>query len=89
MLFWIFLALSLSDPNIASHTGKSAIVSSRPHEVIEAVMEKPGDPEKAVEAEYRALKGRGTREALELFIRRHADHPLAEQAREDIRRLGK
>ncbi|MGQ3279143.1 MAG: hypothetical protein ACT6WE_21715, partial [Shinella sp.] len=67
----------------------SEIVSSRPDKVIEAVMEKPGDPEKAIEAEYQALKSRGTRKALELFIRRHADHPLAEQAREDIRRLGK
>lgn len=87
MLFGIFLALSFSGLNVASHAGKSAIVSSRPGKVIEAVMEKPGDPEKAIEAEYRALKSRGTREALELFIRRHADHPLAERAREDIRRL--
>lgn len=52
-------------------------------------METPGDPEKAIESEYRSLKSQGTREALELFIARHPDHPLAETAREDIRRLGK
>ena len=49
----------------------------------------PTDPEIVVEAEYRNFKAKGTREALELFIARHPDHPLADQAREDIRRLGK
>ena len=28
-------------------------------------------------------------EALELFIARHPDHPLADRAREDIKALGK
>jgi hypothetical protein len=49
----------------------------------------PTDPEIVVEAEYKSFKAKGTREALELFIARHPDHPLAEKAREDIRRLGK
>ena len=47
------------------------------------------DPEIALEAEYRNFKAEGTREALELFIARHPDHPLADKAREDLRRLGK
>ncbi|WP_313526917.1 hypothetical protein [Shinella sp.] len=49
----------------------------------------PTDPEIVVEAEYNSLKAEGTREALELFIARHPDHPLAEKARDDIRRLYK
>ncbi|AOF90087.1 hypothetical protein BSY16_1111 [Sinorhizobium sp. RAC02] len=49
----------------------------------------PTDPEIVIEAEYKNFKAKGTREALELFIARHPDHPLAEQAREDIRHLGK
>ncbi|MCJ8051871.1 hypothetical protein GB928_003185 [Shinella curvata] len=50
-------------------------------------MQKPGDPEEAVKSEYEALKGRGTREALELFIARHPDHPLAAKAKEELQRL--
>jgi len=53
------------------------------------VMIPPTDPEIVVEAEYNSLKAEGTREALELFIARHPDHPLAEKARDDIRRLYK
>ena len=53
------------------------------------IMARPSDPEKAVQAEYENLKSKGTREALELFIARHPEHPLAEQARDDIERLGK
>lgn len=49
----------------------------------------PTDPEVVIEAEYKDFKAKGTREALELFIARHPDHPLAEKAREDIKRLGK
>lgn len=52
-------------------------------------MIRPTDPEVVVEAEYKDFKAKGTREALELFIARHPDHPLAEKAREDIKRLGK
>lgn len=52
------------------------------------VMILPTDPEIVVAAEYKNFKAKGTREALELFIARHPDHPLAEKAREDIRRLG-
>jgi len=50
-------------------------------------MQKPGDPQKIIESEYERLKNRGTREGLELFIARHPDDPLAEKAREEIRRL--
>ena len=53
------------------------------------IMARPSDPEKAVQAEYENLKSKGTREALELFIARHPDHPLADRARDDIKALGK
>lgn len=53
------------------------------------IMARPSDPEKAVQAEYENLKSKGTREALELFIARHPDHPLADRARAEIKGLGK
>ncbi len=53
------------------------------------IMARPSDPEKAVRAEYENLKSKGTREALELFIARHPEHPLADQARDDLKSLGK
>lgn len=53
------------------------------------IMARPSDPEKAVQAEYENLKSKGTREALELFIARHPDHPLTDRARAEIKGLGK
>lgn len=53
------------------------------------IMARPSDPEKAVQAEYENLKSKGTREALELFIARHPDHPLADRAREEIKGLAR
>ncbi|CAK7256398.1 conserved exported protein of unknown function [Shinella sp. WSC3-e] len=53
------------------------------------IMAKPSDPEKAVQAEYENLKSKGTREALELFIARHPDHPLADRARDELKRFAK
>jgi len=43
------------------------------------------DPEIAVEEEYQIARQR-TAQALELFIARHPDSPLAERARADLRR---
>jgi hypothetical protein len=40
-----------------------------------------------VAEEYQAARRTGTREALELFIARHGDAPLAEQARAELKRL--
>ncbi|MGY8633283.1 hypothetical protein RAD15_12470 [Bradyrhizobium sp. 14AA] len=45
------------------------------------------DPSAAVAEEYQAARRQGTREALELFIARHGDDPLAEQARAELKRL--
>ena len=45
------------------------------------------DPSAAVAREYEAARRKGTREAFELFIARHGDDPLAEQARAELKRL--
>jgi hypothetical protein len=42
------------------------------------------DPQLAVEEEYQLARQRGTAQALELFIARHPDSPLAEKARADL-----
>jgi hypothetical protein len=47
------------------------------------------DPAAAVAEEYEAARRKGTREALELFIARHGDDPLAEQARAELKRLSR
>jgi hypothetical protein len=47
------------------------------------------DPKIAVEEEYQMARRQGTAQALELFIARHADDPLAEKARTDLRRLSR
>jgi hypothetical protein len=47
------------------------------------------DPAAAVAEEYEAARRKGTREALELFIARHGDASLAEQARDELKRLSR
>jgi hypothetical protein len=45
------------------------------------------DPQLAVQEEYQLARQRGTVQALELFIARHPDSPLAEKARADVSAL--
>ncbi|MCK1594685.1 hypothetical protein [Bradyrhizobium sp. 164] len=47
------------------------------------------DPAVAVAEEYEVARRKGTREAFELFIARHGDTPLAEQARAELKRLSR
>lgn len=47
------------------------------------------DPAVAVAEEYEAARQKGTREAFELFIARHGDHPLAQEARAHLRRFSR
>lgn len=47
------------------------------------------DPSAAVAEEYEAARRKGTREALELFLARHGDDPLAAQARAELKRLSR
>jgi hypothetical protein len=45
------------------------------------------DPRIAVEEEYQVARRQGTAQALELFIARHPNDPLADKARADLRLL--
>lgn len=47
------------------------------------------DPQIAVEEEYQIARQQNTAQALELFIQRHPDNPLAEKARADLRRMSR
>ncbi|MET4318850.1 hypothetical protein [Bradyrhizobium sp. RT5a] len=47
------------------------------------------DPSAAVAEEYESARRKGTREAFELFIARHGDDPLAEQARAQLKQLAR
>lgn len=87
MLFGIFLALYASGFILPGSVNEARVPSAKHETVTHVDMQKPGDPEKIIESEYTRLKNRGTREGLELFIARHPDHPLAEKAREEIKRL--
>ena len=51
------------------------------------VMRPARDPKIAVQEEYDLARRRGTPAALELFIQRHGDDPLAETARRELQRL--
>jgi hypothetical protein len=47
------------------------------------------DPAAAVAEEFQEARRKGTKEAFELFIARHPDDPLAEQARAEQKRLSR
>ena len=47
------------------------------------------DPKLAVEEEYQMARRQNTVQALELFIARHPDDPLAAKARADLRSLSR
>ncbi|WGD55341.1 hypothetical protein QA641_16570 [Bradyrhizobium sp. CB1650] len=46
-------------------------------------------PSAAVAEEYELARRKGTVDAFQLFIARHRDDPLAEKAREELRRLSR
>jgi hypothetical protein len=47
----------------------------------------PRDPDVAVREEFQLARTQGTIEAMENFLARHGDHPLADQARRELRKL--
>jgi hypothetical protein len=49
------------------------------------VMPPARDPSIAVAEEYELARRKGTAEALELFIARHGDDPIAEKARTELK----
>ena len=66
---------------------KVAAAGETPKPVPQATTPPARDPKIAVEEEYQIARQRGTVQALELFIARHPDDPLAEKARADLRRM--
>ena len=66
---------------------KAASAGETPKPVPQATTPPARDPKIAVEEEYQIARQRGTAQALELFIARHPDDPLAEKARADLRRM--
>jgi hypothetical protein len=66
---------------------KVAAAGETPKPVPQATTPPARDPKIAVEEEYQIARQRGTVQALELFIARHPDDPLAETARADLRRM--
>lgn len=70
--------LVMSGKAKAGETGKAGRAPSLPP---------PRDPSIAVAEEYELARREGTAEALQLFIARHVDDPLAKRARADLRRL--
>lgn len=84
--------VALASPELSFPEGQ--LVMTRKAEADEAakaprapVMPPPRDPSIAVAEEYEAARAKGTAEALELFIARHSDDPLAERARAELKRL--
>jgi hypothetical protein len=66
---------------------KVAAAGETPKPVTRETTPPARDPKIAVEEEYQIARQRGTVQALELFIARHPDDPLAENARADLRRM--
>ena len=68
---------------------KVAAEGETPKPVPQATTPPARDPKIAVEEEYQIARQRGTVQALELFIARHPDDPLAQKALADIRRISR
>ena len=66
---------------------KAATAGETPKPVPQATTPPARDPKIAVEEEYQIARQRGTAQALELFIARHPDDPLAEKAGANLRRM--
>jgi len=68
---------------------KVAAAGETPKPVPQETTPPARDPKIAVEEEYQIARQRGTVQALELFIARHPEDPLAEKARADLRRISR
>ncbi|WP_256808961.1 hypothetical protein [Bradyrhizobium sp. Bra64] len=86
--------MALAGPDHSSSGGLPAMVGKanadeRGKQGPAASMPRARDPSAAVAEEYEAARRQGTREAFELFIARHGDSPLAEQARAELKRMSR
>ena len=68
---------------------KAIASDARPDTAAANTMPPARDPQLAVEEEYQMARRQNTVQALELFIARHPDNPLAAKARADLRSLSR
>ena len=92
MILAILPAMLLPAPDCYGPGGillmtKPANAGEKPPASPERTMPLARNPEIAVEEEYNIARRRGTAEALELFIARHPEGPLAERARAELRQM--
>jgi hypothetical protein len=87
------IVMSLPDPD---HTSRERSISMSKNAAAdeakasrETITPPARDPKIAVQEEYEIARQRGTAQALELFISRHPDDPLAARARADLRSLSR
>src|ERR1700682_6134170 len=84
MLLTVVAILLGADPGSANASGKTPVMKNTTSDLVAAgparTTPPARDPEIAVAEEFELARKRGTTEALDLFILRHPDDPLAEQA---------
>ncbi|CAN7434634.1 hypothetical protein LJR220_003898 [Bradyrhizobium sp. LjRoot220] len=68
---------------------KAIASDAKPGTAAEKTTPPARDPGLAVEEEYQLARRQNTVQALELFIARHPDDPLAAKARAELRRLSR
>lgn len=92
MLLTVAAVLLGADHGSANASGKTSAMQKTGSDLVAAgpARTTPGarDPKIAVAEEFELARNRGTTEALDLFILRHPDDPLAERARRLIKQMG-
>jgi hypothetical protein len=91
LLAAIVLLTVADDPLREGHISMAKIAAAaEPQKPVPQTTTPPArDPKIAVEEEYQIARQQGTAQALELFIQRHPDDPLAEKAAADLRRISR
>jgi hypothetical protein len=92
LLTFLSIALILLGPDLAHRwrfLADSAMAEKMQKEIRGNTTPPARDPRLAIEEEYQLALQRNTIQALELFIARHSDDPLAEKARIDLQRLSR
>jgi hypothetical protein len=88
------VAVFLPDPDRLLQKGhlsmaKAIASDAKPDSAPAKAMPPARDPKLAVEEEYQMARRQNSVQALELFIARHPDDPLAARARADLRSLSR
>ena len=92
MTWFLSVALILLGPDLTHRwrfLADSATAEKMQKDIRGNTTPPPRDPRLAIEEEYQLALQRGTPQALELFIARHPDDPLAEKAKADLRLISR